>query len=398
MKNNKLLGAILLISGTAIGAGMLALPVITAEYGFIPSFILFIITWLFMTFAALCMLEVNLWLPVSTNMISMSKATLGKTGQIIAWSTYLLLLYSLMAAYLSGLDAMLQNTLKIWLNIHLDLIVGASILIIIFGFVIYLGDKTIDYINRIFMLGLIVTFVCFIILIAPHIQFNYLTTIKFNGVWFALPIITTSFGFQIIIPSLRPYLNSDVKQLRKAILIGSLITLIVYLFWELLVMGVIPTYGSNGLLHILNSGQPAVGLTIALQALLHHSWIAQIEEFFAFFAIITAFIGVAFSLFDFLADGLRIKKNHIGRISTALLTFIPPLIFTLAYPRGFIIALGFAGIFVAILLCMMPAAMVISGRYWKKMATGYRVKGGIFLLALLVLFSILVIVFEIMTK
>ena len=47
---------------------------------------------------------------------------------------------------------------------------------------------------------------------------------------------------------------------------------------------------------------------------------------------------------------------------------------------------------------MMPAAMVISGRYWKKMATGYRVKGGIFLLALLVLFSILVIVFEIMTK
>ena len=65
----------------------------------------------------------------------------------------MLLLYCLMAAYLSGLDAMLRNTIYQWFHYHLGLLVGALILIVLFGLVIYLGAKTIDYMNRFFMLG-----------------------------------------------------------------------------------------------------------------------------------------------------------------------------------------------------------------------------------------------------
>ena len=143
------------------------------------------------------------------------------------------------------------------------------------------------------------------------LNFNYINTAKFSGIWLTLPIVITSFGYQIIIPSLRPYLNSDTKQLRKAILIGSILPLIVYLIWEFLIMGVIPAQGQNSLMSILAGGQPAVGLTSALQNLLHHPWIARIEKYFAFFAITTSFIGVSFSLFDFLADGFHIKKNQV---------------------------------------------------------------------------------------
>lgn len=37
MKGHRLIGGILLVSGTAIGAGMLAIPVVSAPGGFFPS-------------------------------------------------------------------------------------------------------------------------------------------------------------------------------------------------------------------------------------------------------------------------------------------------------------------------------------------------------------------------
>jgi len=92
----KLLGSILLIVGTSIGAGMLALPIATAQLGFFGSLILLLICWFVMTAGALLLLEVNLWLPQNSNLISMAKATIGPIGQIVAWITYLLLLYYLL--------------------------------------------------------------------------------------------------------------------------------------------------------------------------------------------------------------------------------------------------------------------------------------------------------------
>src|SRR6185312_6915217 len=109
--NSKLLGGILLIVGTAVGGGMLALPIATSQAGFIYSTFLLFGCWLFMTAGAFLILEVNLWLPTNSNIISMAKQTLGGAGQIVAWVTYLLLLYSLLAAYIAGGGDFLRNLL-----------------------------------------------------------------------------------------------------------------------------------------------------------------------------------------------------------------------------------------------------------------------------------------------
>ena len=55
---------------------------------------------------------------------------------------------------------------------------------------------------------------------------------------------------------------------------------------------------------------------------------------------------------------MKIKRTHGGRILAILLTFVPPLIFVYWYPKGFYVALDYAGAFVAILLVFLPAAMV----------------------------------------
>ena len=110
--NNKMIGGILLIVGISIGGGMLALPIVTAAGGFYHSLWLFIGAWLVTVIGAFLILEINLWLPAGTNMISMARATLGVPGQVVTWLVYLVLLYVLLAAYLAGGSDLLHHFLK----------------------------------------------------------------------------------------------------------------------------------------------------------------------------------------------------------------------------------------------------------------------------------------------
>lgn len=394
---NKFLGAIFLIAGTAIGAGMLALPVSTGVYGFLPASCMLLLCWVVMTFTALLMLEVNLCLPSETNLISMAKETLGKSGELIAWITYLLLLYALLAAYLSGLSALLVDVEKSIFGKTFSLTSSAILLAFLSATLIYFGIQTVDLLNRILMAGLIITFFTMLIGFLPHVDLSALSYYYTPSMWNMLPLLLTTFGFQIIIPSIRTYLKSDVHYLRRAILIGGSIPLIIYLIWEILILGVIPVEGPQGLQEILTSGHPEIGLTHSLMERLNLRWIGIGFRCFASFAIATSFIGVALSLFDFLSDGLHTQKHNIaGRISLLLLTFLPPLFFAIAYPAGFITALEYAGIFVAILLIFLPALMAWRERYQCRIERGrpYRVRGGKISLAFTMIFAVFVIIVQ----
>ena len=81
---------------------------------------------------------------------------------------------------------------------------------------------------------------------------------------------------------------------------------------------------------------------------------------FSIFAITTSFIGVTLSLADFLKDATQ-QIKRLPKIKLALLidslTFIPSILFALFYPEGFMLALHYAGILVALLLIALPAIM-----------------------------------------
>ncbi|WP_369016672.1 aromatic amino acid transport family protein, partial [Chlamydia pneumoniae] len=69
--SNKVLGGSLLIAGSAIGAGVLAVPVLTAKGGFFPATFLYIVSWLFSMASGLCLLEVMTWMKESKNPVNM---------------------------------------------------------------------------------------------------------------------------------------------------------------------------------------------------------------------------------------------------------------------------------------------------------------------------------------
>jgi len=168
--NGKIVGGILLIAGTSIGAGLLALPVETATYGFFPSVIILSICWLATLFAAFFMLEANLWLPAESNLISMAKETLGKPGQVLAWVSYLLLLYALMVAYLSGMNSLVIDSMLTNFGIHLSPLLSSIILITTFGVILYIGTKQIDYLNRLLVAGILGCFIALIVTLLPVVK------------------------------------------------------------------------------------------------------------------------------------------------------------------------------------------------------------------------------------
>ena len=78
--------------------------------------------------------------------------------------------------------------------------------------------------------------------------------------------------------------------------------------------------------------------------------------------MITAFLGVSLGLFDFLADGLKLKKSGQQGISILALTFLPPLAVVLTNPGIYLQALSYAGVCCVILLLLLPTVMAWRGR------------------------------------
>jgi len=391
--NSKLIGGILLVVGSTIGAGILALPVATAELGFLGSVVLLTSAWLIMTICAFLILEVNLWLPPGTNLISMAGATLGKTGQSITWVVYLVLLYSIICAYIAG-GGDLFHYLLVTTGIPISQNIASIIFTILFGSMVYLGMHFVDYVNRGLMFGKMGAFFLLVLFMVPFISFDHLGegTIKHIVAPSGITVAAVSFGSLMIIPSLRTYFNGDVKSLRLAIFIGMIIPLICYVAWDMVVLGIIPLEGQPGLKGILHSSNTNSELLSALSVLLQKQSINSLAKFFTSICMTTSFLSISLCLADFLADGLKMQKRGKESIVVYGATFLPPLLIVLFYPNGFIRALQYAGVCCFVLMIFLPPLMVWRGRYHQALAQeGHGVIGGKFLLAVLVLFATLMI-------
>jgi len=371
----RIIGSILLILGTSIGAGMLALPVVTAHESFAMSSIMLIAAWLIMAIGAFSILEVNLWLKPNTNFISMAGKTLGRTGQAITWFIYLVLLYSLICAYLSGLSDLLQALLQ---TIHISLPRwGATLLGLgVFGSIVFRGISSVDVVNRGLMSAKLLIFLILVALVISHVKMTnvFHGDFQFHNVTFM--VMLTSFGFATIIPSLRSYLHSDRKHLILTVLFGSLLPVLLYLLWTFLIQGVVPRNSSHGLIAMMTSQHTNSDLMRAIQKVVSSDWYADIAQFFVSICALTSFLGVSLCLTDFIADGLNIHKKGRSGLAVFAITYGPPLVMVLFWPGIFIHALAYAGILCLLLLIIIPLIMLYIGRYRQNHDQQHVVPGG----------------------
>ena len=361
---------------------MLGLPILTGIAGFFPSFIMFVIAWLFMTTTALLMVEVLGWFKKPVNMISMVGHTLGPVGKLLCWVLYLFLFYAILVGYmsLSGNHATLfahdvfKLTLPNW--------AGTLFFVIVFGWIAYLGTRTVDYVNRYLMIGKIISYIALIVFGLQYVAPKFLLHWQPKYALFTFPILIISFGFHNMVPVLMQYMGGDRKRVRTTIYAGSIFAFVIYLIWELVAIGILPIGD------IIQSYGKDIDAAQSIFLYVGSNLIGYSAQSLAFFAILTSFLAQTLSLSHFLGDGFKVKKKERENVWMCVFALFPPLIFTMFFPEIFFQAINFAGGICAIVLFgILPALMAWIGRYQKRNLLPDRVPGGKFLLLLILLIA-----------
>lgn len=354
---NRIIGSILIVAGTTIGAGMLAMPIISAHVGFGTMALILIAIWIAMCYTSVVLVEVYKFNKPEDGLNTLTHKYLGNGGAILTAVSMLSLMYALVSAYITGGGDILRTSLDQWLGIQLNPQWSGFVFALLFGGIISLGTRIVDLSTKlVFTIKLI--FLFFVILfLTPHIKLENLAHLPSNGliVLSTIPIIFTSFGFYVVIPSLVQYLNGDSKKLKSVFIIGSAIPLIIYLIWELAVLGSID---NQTFATILKKNSGLEGLLLAIREIQESSFVKIAMNVFAAAAILTSFWGVTLSLYHYIKDLAKHRPSIKKPITSLTLTFLPPLVFALFYPDGFIIALGYASISLVILALIMPMLML----------------------------------------
>lgn len=388
--SGSVVGGILLVAGSCIGAAMLGLPVLTGCAGFIPAQVMFLVAWVYMVATGLLLLEVNLWYGGHVSIISMVQNTLGKFGASVAWVTYALLFYAIMIALIAGSGAICSNYLSHYLGLSLSPEASGIVITALFGLLVWKGTRDVDYLNRILMIGLVVFYVLLVAVGSLYVDSELLGRQNWGSAVFVLPVMVISFGFHNLIPSLTMYFQQEAKPIKQSIIIGSAISFLVYLVWQWIVLGIVPVEGESGLLHAMDHGHVA---TLALRDASGNAAVVQFADVFGLFAMTTTFLGVALGFVDFLADGLHVKENTgWTKVGICCLVLVPPLVFASLDPSIFLRALSYAGGFGAVILFgVLPALMAWQGRYRQKIQGRRLLPGGKPVLVLVIVASFVMV-------
>ena len=382
---NKTLGTTLLVSGTMIGAGMLAMPLTSAGIGFTFTVVLLISLWLLLTYSALLFVEVYQTTESDSGIGTLSALYFGNAGRVVSTTVMFVFLYALLAAYISGGGEILMKATQstgllgqegVIANTspEMTLKIFIGIFTVFFGSFVIISTKVVDGFNRLLFFVMLVALVVVMFVMFPKASVQNLMAMPLDNALIisAAPIFFTSYGFHGSIPSLVKYMEGDVRGLRIAIVAGSAISLVGYILWQLSTHGVL---SQSEFTQILKEKPTLYGLIEACRRITGSEIIASAVQLFSALALVTSFLGVALGLFDCTEDMLR-KGLHInaGRLLLGAITFLPPVLFAYFYP-DFIAALSYAGQMFAFFAVVLPVGLVWKARR-RYPNLPYRVAGG----------------------
>ena len=258
------------------------------------------------------------------------------------------------------------------------------------GAFVIIGIKGVDGLTRLLFIGKIAAFIFVLLMLIPNVQLKNLveTPIDNRLIVAAVPIFFTSFGFHVIMASINTYLDADIRRIRIAILIGTAIPLTAYVLWQLATHGVL---SQGEFVQILQSDPSLNGLVNATRQITGSVFLGEIVRLFSGLALITSFLGVALGIVECVGDLLKRVRLPASRPLLAILTFVPPLIFALFYPNGFIAALGYAGLLFAFYGLILPIGMAWRARRLHP-DLPYRVAGGNIALIISLIMGIIIMV------
>ncbi len=363
--NIKMMGSSLIIAGTALGAGMLAIPMVLAQFGLLYGTLLMVLICFGTTYAALLLLEATIKAGGGLGLNSIARKTLGKQGQLLTNGLLYALLICLLMAYILGAGDLLS---KLLFNFGVELTATTSqvVFTLLAGAVVASGTGVIDKLNRALFFVMLASLFATMVFLAPSMtQENLMQVTSHDHVDLikTSAILFTSFGFMVVIPTLVSYNHEATdKQLRNMVIVGSLIPLVCYLCWLFAVVG-------NLSEEQFRSFKNVSDLMAAFEA--QSPWVGNVLSTFTGLALLTSFFGVAMSLFN--------QNKDMFNQNTAVtycISFILPLAGSLLAADKFLQVLNYAGIILVFLAVFVPLVMVHKQRFMKVAEDRYSAEGG----------------------
>ncbi|MEZ8289299.1 MULTISPECIES: amino acid permease [Vibrio] len=360
-----MMGSSLIIAGTALGAGMLAIPMVLAQFGLLYGTLLMVLICFGTTYAALLLLEATIKAGGGLGLNSIARKTLGKQGQLITNGLLYALLICLLMAYILGAGDLLSKLLS---NLGVDISATTSQITftLLAGAVVASGTGVIDKLNRALFFVMLASLFATMVFLAPSMtQENLMQVTSHDHVDLikTSAILFTSFGFMVVIPTLVSYNHEATdKQLRNMVIIGSLIPLVCYLCWLFAVVG-------NLSEEQFRSFKNVSDLMAAFEA--QSPWVGNVLSTFTGLALLTSFFGVAMALFN--------QNKDMFNQNTAVtycISFILPLAGSLLAADKFLQVLNYAGIILVFLAVFVPLVMVHKQRFMKVAEDRYSAEGG----------------------
>ncbi len=320
--------------------------------------------------------EVSKACPEDKTLHGMAGRIFGKPGQLINSAAMLMLFYSLCAAYISGGSGQLSSVVQQLTGLELSHVAACVSVAMLVAIIVVVGAKGVDLVNRVLFIGMLAALGIVLTLLLPEVEPANLNTnhvVMGNGLLLAtLPVLFTSFGYHVVVPSIVHYLDGSAKHVRKAVLIGSTLPMVVYILWKVSANGVL---SEAGFAAIDGVSDPVSAMTGSLGAATDSAGMAGLISVFAMLALATSFLGVTLGLFDYLAEATKRPNTIKGRLQTIVITLLPPLLAALYAPGIFIMALGFAAAALTVTAILLPAAMAWKIRQ-QRSDLEYRVAGG----------------------
>ncbi len=366
--NWKLFAAIATMTGTIIGAGFLGIPYVVAKSGFLIGIVQIILIGVILLTIKLYLGEILLRTKKLHQLPGLAKIYLGKWGYRIMFFSMLFIIYSALIAYLMVEGESLSYIFTNSLNYA---IYFAFAFWIILSYFVYKGLRALKKGES---FGIVfVFFILFLILVLffSRIKTENLLTYNFNYAFVPVGVIIFAFlGFSAL-PEVLRELRRNEKLMKKSIIIGATLPILVYSLFTFIVVG------------FAGTSTPEIA-TFAL---------GKIFVLLGVFTIFTAFFAVAMAMRDIYKFDLGYSKFN----SWFLSCFIPLILFLVIYffkLANFIQILSIGGIIFGGVNGVLILLMVGRARKMGKREPEYKVRLPSWVIWALILFLILGVVFQ----
>lgn len=230
----KTITAIAILTGTVVGAGILSMPYVSAQSGFLVVLGYLLIFGGLVLWVNLCFGEVLLRTRGEYYLMGIAERYLGKTGKEIMFFLVLIAVYSALIAYMLGVGESLSHL--IFQNSSGTAAFGA-----LFGFfmsyILWGGVKSLKKyeIVGVSMIGIMTILI--ILYFLRDIQLSNLLTFNNTNILLPFGVVLFSLVEFYSLPTMRKVMKGTEKYMKAAIVIGMLLPLIFYILFNIIVVG-----------------------------------------------------------------------------------------------------------------------------------------------------------------